>query len=82
MRAPGQVKPRRRPIEQVIGSFFDFEEKPKRTLAAPRTPLTKAERKEFVEVFKAFLSDRYAGKLERCCGEQHVIPPGARGTIV
>ena len=42
----------------------------KRALAANWTPLTNEQRAEFVELFKAFLSDRYAGKIEGYAGER------------
>ena len=37
---------------------------------APGPPLTEAQRTEFVELFKRFLSDRYAEKIEGYSGEQ------------
>ncbi len=42
----------------------------KRTLAAYWNRLTDAERTEFVDMFKSFLSDRYAGKIEGYSGEK------------
>ncbi|MBI3355691.1 MAG: ABC transporter substrate-binding protein [Nitrospirae bacterium] len=44
----------------------------KRSLAAHWTPLTEVERTEFVELFKSFLSDRYAEKIEGYSGQQVV----------
>jgi phospholipid transport system substrate-binding protein len=57
-------------LEEVIASRFDYAEMSKRALAAHWIPLTSAERAEFVEVFKSFLSDRYAEKIEGYSGEE------------
>jgi len=65
-----QLMPRRRMLEAVIAERFDYTEMSKRTLGAQWTKLTGAQQKEFVELFKAFLSDRYAGKIEGYSGEQ------------
>jgi phospholipid transport system substrate-binding protein len=70
LKDPAKLMPRRRLLEQVIGERFDYAEMSKRALAANWTPLTNAQRAEFVELFKAFLSDRYAGKIEGYSGER------------
>jgi phospholipid transport system substrate-binding protein len=57
-------------LEEVIASHFDYREMSKRALAAHWVPLTAGERAEFVELFKSFLSDRYAEKIEGYSGEQ------------
>ena len=57
-------------LEEVITSRFDYMEMSKRALAAHWVPLTASERAEFVELFKSFLSDRYAEKIESYSGEQ------------
>jgi phospholipid transport system substrate-binding protein len=57
-------------LEHAIATRFDYAEMSKRALAAYWTPLTSAERSEFVELFKSFLSDRYAEKIEGYSGEQ------------
>ena len=62
--------PRRHMLEEVIASHFDYTEMSKRALAAHWVPLTAGERVEFVELFKSFLSDRYAEKIEGYSGEQ------------
>ena len=62
--------PRRHMLEEVIASHFDYMEMSKRALAAHWVPLTTGERAEFVELFKNFLSDRYAEKIEGYSGEQ------------
>ncbi|MEY4528366.1 MAG: hypothetical protein RL768_2085 [Nitrospirota bacterium] len=70
LKEPDKLMPRRRLLEQVIGERFDYAEMSKRALAANWTPLTNEQRAEFVELFKAFLSDRYAGKIEGYAGER------------
>jgi phospholipid transport system substrate-binding protein len=70
LKAPAKLQPRRRMLEQVIAQRFDYAEMSKRALAANWTPLTNEQRDEFVDLFKAFLSDRYASKIEGYSGEQ------------
>jgi phospholipid transport system substrate-binding protein len=70
LKAPAKLQPRRRMLEQVIAQRFDYTEMSKRALAANWTPLTNEQRDEFVDLFKAFLSDRYASKIEGYSGEQ------------
>ncbi|ULA67012.1 MAG: ABC transporter substrate-binding protein [Nitrospira sp.] len=70
LKAPGQLTHRRRLLEEVIGERFDYEEMSKRTLAAHWKPLTQSERQEFVQLFKAFLSDQYAARIEGYAGER------------
>ena len=68
--SPTKRIPRRQLLEEVISSHFDYREMSKRALASNWTPLTSEERAEFVELFKSFLSDRYAEKIEGYSGEQ------------
>ncbi len=70
LKDPAKIMPRRRLLEDVIAARFDYAEMSKRALAAHWTPLTNDQRAEFVDLFKAFLSDRYAGKIEGYSGEQ------------
>ena len=70
LKDPAKFIPRRRMLEEVIAARFDYAEMSKRALGARWTPLTAAERAEFVELFKSFLSDRYAEKIEGYSGEQ------------
>jgi phospholipid transport system substrate-binding protein len=72
LKDPAKLMPRRRMLEEVIATRFDYVEMSKRALAAYWVPLTAAERTEFVEVFKKFLSDRYAEKIEGYSGQQVV----------
>jgi phospholipid transport system substrate-binding protein len=70
LKDPAKRIPRRHMLEEIIASHFDYMEMSKRALAANWTPLTASERAEFVELFKSFLSDRYAEKIEGYSGEQ------------
>lgn len=70
LKGPAMLIPRRHMLEEVIAANFDYTEMSKRTLAAHWAPLTAGERVEFVELFKSFLSDRYADKIEGYSGEQ------------
>jgi phospholipid transport system substrate-binding protein len=70
LKVPAQQASRRRLLEEVIAQRFDYAEMSKRTLASQWGRLTENDRTEFVEVFKAFLSDRYAGKIEGYSGEK------------
>lgn len=72
LKAAGQLPHRRRLLEEVIAERFDYEEMSKRTLAAHWKPLTQSERQEFVQLFKAFLSDQYAARIEGYAGERVV----------
>jgi phospholipid transport system substrate-binding protein len=72
LKDPSKLMPRRRMLEEVIATRFDYAEMSKRALAAYWVPLTAAERTEFVEVFKDFLSDRYTEKIEGYSGQQVV----------
>lgn len=70
LKSSAKLLPRRRLLEQVIAQRFDYAEMSKRALAANWTPLTNEQRDEFVDLFKGFLSDRYASKIEGYSGEQ------------
>lgn len=70
LKDPAKHELRRRKLEAVIAERFDYAEMSKRALAAHWTSLSMEQRTEFVELFKSFLSDRYAGKLEGYSGEK------------
>ena len=70
LKDPAKLIPRRHILEEVIASHFDYREMSKRALAAHWVPLTTGEREEFVEIFKNFLSDHYAEKIEGYSGQQ------------
>jgi phospholipid transport system substrate-binding protein len=70
LKDPAKLIPRRHMLEEVIASHFDYTEMSKRALATHWVPLTTGERAEFVELFKSFLSDRYAENIEGYSGQQ------------
>jgi phospholipid transport system substrate-binding protein len=70
LKAPAKVNERRHQLEDVIGSRFDYTEMSKRTLGGQWGRLTPEKRSQFVDLFKGFLSDRYAGRIEDYSGEQ------------
>ncbi len=70
LQAAAQRAHRRRLLEDAIGRRFDYTEMSKRVLAAAWNTLNEAEREEFVGLFRSFLSDRYASKIEGYSGEQ------------
>ncbi|MBK5283621.1 MAG: ABC transporter substrate-binding protein [Nitrospiraceae bacterium] len=70
LKDPAKLIPRRHMLEEVIAAHFDYTEMSKRALAGHWVPLTTSERAEFVELFKRFLSDRYAEKIEGYSGQQ------------
>ena len=65
-----QESEKRRRIEEIVATRFDYREMSKRTLAAHWRRLTEPQRAEFVDSFKLFLSDRYAGKIRDYAGEK------------
>jgi len=72
LKDPAKRMARRRMLEEVVASRFDYAEMSKRALAVYWSPLTPAEQTEFVAVFQAFLSDRYAERIEGYSGQQVV----------
>jgi len=70
LKGPANRIPRRHLLEETIAAQFDYTEMSKRALAAHWVPLTTGEREEFVEIFKNFLSDHYAEKIEGYSGQQ------------
>ena len=70
LKPPAKHKSRRHMLEEVVAQRFDYAEMSKRALAANWIPLTNEQRDEFVDLFKSFLSDRYASKIEDYSGEQ------------
>lgn len=65
-----QESEKRRRIEEIVATRFDYREMSKRTLASHWRGLTDPEQTKFVESFKVFLSDRYAGKIGDYAGEK------------
>jgi phospholipid transport system substrate-binding protein len=54
----------------VSRGAIGYAEMSKRTLGAQWRRLTPEQQQEFVDLFKGFLSDRYAGRIEDYSGEQ------------
>ncbi len=69
MKQPARLSQRRQSLEDVIGARFNYEEMSKRTLTTQWKLLNAQERAEFVQLFRSFLSDRYADKIEGYSGE-------------
>jgi phospholipid transport system substrate-binding protein len=69
LKRPEQLPQRRRLLEETVGARFNYEEMSKRTLAGQWKQLSEAERKEFVALFRSFLTDSYADKIEGYAGE-------------
>jgi phospholipid transport system substrate-binding protein len=70
LKDPSHQASRRHLLEETIARRFDYAEMSKRTLGSHWGRLTDNERTKFVDAFKAFLSDRYAGKIEGYSGER------------
>lgn len=70
LKKPERLKERRKRLETVIGRRFDYEEMSRRTLAAHWPKRSDAEKREFVEAFREFLSAVYGDKIEGYSGEQ------------
>lgn len=70
LKQPDRLKERRRRLETVIGRRFDYEEMSKRTLAAHWPKRSEAEKRDFVQAFREFLSAVYGDKIEGYSGEQ------------
>lgn len=62
-------------MKEVVAGRFDYAEMSKRALATQWRPLSSAERTEFVEAFKSFLSDRYAKRSKATAGNRLSIYP-------
>lgn len=58
LKAQAKLIPRRRVLEEVIASRFDYAEMSKRALATEWVSLSETQRAEFVALFQQFLSDR------------------------
>jgi phospholipid transport system substrate-binding protein len=69
LKAPDQTLHRRQLLEETIGERFDFEEMSRRSLAAHWRNRSEEERREFVELFQALLSNTYAERIENYAGE-------------
>jgi phospholipid transport system substrate-binding protein len=73
LKNPAKQAQRRHMLEEIAAGRFDYAEMSKRVLGSYWKPLTETQRKEFVEVYKGFLSDRYAGKIEDYSGRKQDV---------
>lgn len=73
LKDPAEYAQRRRMLEDIALSRFDYAEMSKRVLGSYWRPLTEAQREEFVEVYKSFLSDKYAGRIEDFTGRKQEV---------
>src|SRR5689334_23517208 len=73
LKNPAKHAQRRRMLEEIATSRFDYAEMSKRVLGSYWKPLTDTQRNEFVEVYKSFLSDKYAGRIEDYSGRKQEV---------
>ena len=73
LKNPAKQAQRRHMLEEIAAGRFDYAEMSKRVLGTYWKPLTETQRKEFVDVYKGFLSDRYAGKIEDYSGRKQDV---------
>jgi phospholipid transport system substrate-binding protein len=73
LKNPAKHAQRRHLLEEIATSRFDYAEMSKRVLGSYWKPLTEPQRKEFVEVYKSFLSDKYAGRIEDYSGRKQEV---------
>lgn len=69
LKVPAKQAQRRRMLEEIAADRFDYAEMSKRVLGGYWKPLTETQQNEFVEVYKSFLSDKYAGRIEDYAGQ-------------
>lgn len=70
LRQPARAEERRLLLEKVIGDRFSYEEMARRSLGVQWNKLDEKERQEFIELFRALLTNSYADKIEGYSGEQ------------
>lgn len=73
LKKPAKHAQRRRMLEEIAAGRFDYAEMSRRVLGGYWKPLTDTQRKEFVEVYKGFLSDKYAGRIEDYSGRKQDV---------
>jgi phospholipid transport system substrate-binding protein len=64
LRKPRNEAKRRAALKSAIGGIFDYGEMAKRSLGVNWKGRSKAEQKEFVDLFATLLENSYAGKIE------------------
>jgi len=73
LKHPAKQAQRRRMLEEIAANRFDYAEMSKRVLGSYWKPLTEIQRNEFVEVYKSFLSEKYAGRIEDYTGQEQEV---------
>ena len=73
LKDPNKREQRRRLLDEIAASRFDYAEMSKRVLGSYWKPLTEVQKNEFVEVYKSFLSDKYAGRIEDYTGRKQEV---------
>lgn len=73
LKNPAKHAQRRRMLEEIAADRFDYPEMSKRVLGSYWKPLTEAQRNEFVEAYKSFLSEKYAGRIEDYTGQEQEV---------
>lgn len=69
LKQPEKTEERRRLLEKVVAARFDYTEMSRRALGAPWNQLTDQQKEEFVDLFRALLTNSYADKIETYSGE-------------
>jgi len=70
MKKPERQEDRRKRIEKAIGDRFSYDEMAKRTLGTQWAKLDEKQRQEFVDLFRALLTNTYIARIEAYSGEQ------------
>lgn len=73
LKDPSKQEQRRHQLEDIAANRFDYAEMAKRVLGSYWKPLTEAQRKEFIELYRSFLSDKYAGRIEDYTGRKQEV---------
>ncbi len=71
--APENKAERKKQVEAVVDSMFDFEEMAKRSLSRYWDERTPAQKKEFVDFYARLVKQRYIGKIDSYSGQQVVF---------
>jgi phospholipid transport system substrate-binding protein len=69
LKQPNKSEERRQLLERAVGARFDYKEMSRRALGAPWNTLSDREQQEFVDLFRALLTNSYSDKIETYSGE-------------
>lgn len=70
LKQPERVQERREFVQRIINQRVDYEEMGKRTLGLHWRTLSESDKKEFVSLFRTFLSNSYEDRFDEYSGEQ------------